>query len=522
MSPAVVVHQGQVPPVSSATREQPKPTHSFDTPCTFIPLTNRPPSPASHELQVYSFGVEAQTIPLSALGKDGKIKPERFIGIQKDTSHQTIYYLSNSDYERVYRAYHRSASSLVANNDVLSDSFFISNRQISVIRLPDQGPRHSSVDRQQSILLSPDEKRYVDALTLFEHSRARGSSDYHALCEFYRGNKSDSRTTFDPLVLEHIPKPAEQCIHNEVMISCIVWNRNGQLSDNQFGKIIQEMHSEVSEETILHALDHAAQKGCGKDEIDRVLGYALARRVAQPSDHSLTFQSAKAEARRRKPHAAERVEEARAVGFDNASLEVQRTRVAPLLERESVLSEIADNAPIPLIEARWTRSVDRKSYAQVTAQESDRLLALADGRTVKVHLQLRYHSRTQMAEPELPGYRASLSFRGNNYELTDVPVIQAGEMPPSRVAAHVVLDNGFSTMYVHGNPLRGSRAPDMLVTDDGLVFTRQGLTRAPGGKDIRVVVNTRGNPITIEQSDVLKNLWHIPYVPIAMDVVGRD
>jgi len=100
-------------------------------------------------------------------------------------------------------------------------------------------------------------------------------------------------------------------------------------------------------------------------------------------------------------------------------------------------------------------------------------------------------------------------------------VIAAGTTPPAGGGAYVVVTNGSPQMYLAGRPLQGNNAPDMLVTSDGHVFTRQTTSQTREGKPIQVVANSSGSPIQANASELLKDAWHIPHIPTAMDIVGR-
>jgi hypothetical protein len=87
--------------------------------------------------------------------------------------------------------------------------------------------------------------------------------------------------------------------------------------------------------------------------------------------------------------------------------------------------------------------------------------------------------------------------------------------------AYVVVSKGKPQMCYRGNILKGDNAPDMLVTHQGEVFTRQSTAQTREGKDIQVVANVKGLSIAPKSSEYLKGAWHIPHIPTAMDVVGR-
>jgi hypothetical protein len=76
-------------------------------------------------------------------------------------------------------------------------------------------------------------------------------------------------------------------------------------------------------------------------------------------------------------------------------------------------------------------------------------------------------------------------------------------------------------MYFQGRPLQGNNAPDMLVTNDGHVFTRQTTIQTSQGKPIQAVANSSGVSIQANASESLKDAWHIPHIPTAMDIAGR-
>jgi hypothetical protein len=232
-------------------------------------------------------------------------------------------------------------------------------------------------------------------------------------------------------------------------------------------------------------------------------------------------QLAKAESRQRHALAEDRLETARKLDFDKQTIETQSERLAPLLKRESTLQEIAEHSPIALgSTSKFTPDSEKRRYAQATVTEKNRQLTLTDGTTIVTDLTVRFHSRTQDKQPELPGYRATIRHNNAQYELTQVPVIKDGmERPDS--GAYVIVTNGSPEMYFGGQRLKGNSAPDMLVTSDGHVFTRQTTSQTREGKPIQVVANSNGVPIQANASESLKDAWHIPHIPTAMDIAGR-
>jgi CHASE3 domain sensor protein len=480
--------------------------------------TSRPKTPTPQELKRYSFGVEAQTIPLDAVGKDGKITPQRFLGVQKDTREGTIYYLSSADYDRVHKAYHPDARAAQAEPGSFNDSFFIQGRQITVVRLPDRGPGTTAIQKDGSLLLSPDEKRYIDALSLHEHKHALGHGEYQAYYDFYRRNDPNQRRTKDT---DQPPALTNQEINDRVAKHLFEAHREGSLSDKEAVQILHEMRASTTENTFYTSLINASSSDRDSQQIDRLLKLM----ESSPANIQVTppdfRQLAKAESRQRHALAEDRLETARKLDFDKQTIETQSERLAPLLKRESTLQEIAEHSPIALgSTSKFTPDSEKRRYAQATVTEKNRQLTLTDGTTIVTDLTVRFHSRTQDKQPELPGYRATIRHNNAQYELTQVPVIKDGmERPDS--GAYVIVTNGSPEMYFGGQRLKGNSAPDMLVTSDGHVFTRQTTSQTREGKPIQVVANSNGVPIQANASESLKDAWHIPHIPTAMDIAGR-
>jgi hypothetical protein len=481
--------------------------------------TSRPKTPTPQDLKKYSFGVEAQTIPLDAVGKDGKITQQRFLGVQKDTREGTIYYLSSADYDRVHKAYHPDARAAQAEPGSLNDSFFIKGRQIAVVRLPDRGPGTTAIQKDGSLLLSPDEKRYIDALSLHEHKHARGHGEYQAYYDFYRRNDPNHRRTKAP---DQPPALTHQETNDLVAKHIFEAHRAGSLSDNEMVKILHEMRASTTEDTFYTSLFNASSSDRDSQQIDRLLKLMESSsanvQVTPPNFRQLE----RAESRQRHALAEDRLRNAAAHGLHNETIETQNERVAPLLKRESTLREIAKHSPIELLPtSQFTPDTQARRYAQATVTEKNRQLTLTDGTTISADLIVRFHSRTQDKQPELPGYRATIRHNNAQYELTKVPVITAGTTRPTDGSAYVVVTNGSPQMYFQGRRLEGNNAPDMLVTSDGHVFTRQTMTQTREGKPIQAVANLNGVPIHANASESLKDAWHIPHIPTAMDIAGR-
>jgi CHASE3 domain sensor protein len=481
--------------------------------------SSRPNAPTPQELKRYSFGVEAQTIPLDTVGRDGKISQQRFLGVQKDTREGTIYYLSSADYDKVHKAYHPEARAAQAESGSLNDSFFIKGRQITVVRLPDRGPGTTAIQRDGSLLLSPDEKRYIDALSLHEHKHALGHGEYQAYYDFYRRNDPNQRRTGDtdqPKALSH------QETNDLVAKHIFEAHRAGSLSDKETVQILHEMRASTTEDTFYKSLFNASSSDRDSQQIDRLLKLMESSsanvQVTPPNFRQL----AKAESRQRHALAEDRLRSAAAHGLHNETIETQNVRVAPLLKRESTLRELAKHSPIELLRtSQFAPDTEARRYAQATVTEKNRQLTLTDGTTIVTDLTVRFHSRTQDRQPELPGYRATIRHNNVQYELTRVPVITAGTTPPSGNDPYVVVTNGSPQMYFQGRPLQGNNAPDMLVTNDGHVFTRQTTIQTSQGKPIQAVANSSGVSIQANASESLKDAWHIPHIPTAMDIAGR-
>ena len=477
--------------------------------------TSRPKTPTPQELKKYSLGVEAQTIPLDAVGKDGKIASKPFLGLQKDTPEGTIYYLSPADYDKVHKAYHRAP---LADHGSLNDSFFIEGRQIIVVRLPDRGPGATPIQKDGSVLLSREEKRYMDALSLHEHKHALGHGEYQAYYDFYRRNDPNQRHTKDTA---QPPALTNQEINDRVAKHLFEAHRAGSLSDKEAVQILHEMRASTTEDTFYKSLINAGSSGRDSQQIDRLLNLmesSSANIEVTPPDFR---QLAKAESRQRQALAEDRLETARKLDFDKQTIETKSERLAPLLKRESTLRELAKHSPIALgSTSKFTPDSEKRRYAQATVTEKNRQLTLTDGTTIVTDLTVRFHSRTQDKQPELPGYRATIRHNNAQYELTQVPVIKDGmERPDS--GAYVIVTNGSPEMYFGGKRLKGNSAPDMLVTSDGHVFTRQTTSQTREGKPIQVVANSNGVPIQANASESLKDAWHIPHIPTAMDIAGR-
>jgi len=481
--------------------------------------TSRPKTPTPQELKGYSFGVEAQTIPLDAVGKDGKSKPQRFLGVQKDTPAGTIYYLSPADYDKVHKAYHRDSQAPQAGAGSVNDSFFIQGRQIIVVRLPDRSSGTTAIQKDGSLLLSRDEKRYMDALSLHEHKHALGHGEYQAYYDFYRRNDPNQRRTKGN---EQRPALTHHEINDLVAKHLLEAHSGGSLSDKEMVQILHEMRASTSEDTLYTALINASSSDRESKQIDRLLELMESTSPnlqVTPPDFK---QRAKAELRQRHALAEDRLRNARELRFDAETIDTQNERVAPLLKREGTLQEIANDSPIGLHPTtQFTPDTQARRYAQATATERNRQFTLTNGTTIVTDLTVRFHSRTQEVHPELPSYRATVRHNNVQYELTQVPVITAGMKTPHGVDAYVVVTNGTPQMYVDGNRLRGKDAPDMLVTADGHVFTRQTTALTREGKPIRVVANSKGEEVRGKTSELLKDVWHIPYIPTAMDIAGR-
>ena len=482
--------------------------------------SSRPKLPTPHELKKYSFGVEAQTIPLDAIGKDGKTTPQRFMGIQKDTLQGTIYYLSPADYHKVHGAYHSNSKASLTGSEVDNDSFFIKGRQITVVRLPDRGLGAPAIQKDGTLLLSPDEKRYLDALSLREHQHALGHGEYKALHEFYRRNDPNKKRSGD---VNQPPALTDQEIQDLVTKHVLELHQRG-LSEDNVVQIFEDMRAATGEHTLLASFLNADPAGQNSKAIESIL---TRMEVTPLNTKSLVMPPGekelyKVELRQRKALTEDRVTLAQTLNFHNDSIETQRARLAPLLKRDSVLQELVTNSPIDLNPStNFVLDTNQRSYAQVAARETNRQFTLTDGTTITADLMVRYHSRTQVHQPELPSYRTTLIHRNAQYELTQIPVIKAGTAHPTHTDAYVVVTNGPPRMYYKGQQLRATNAPDMLVTEQGHVFTRQGIAQTFEGKDIQVVTNAYGVPIKPNASLFLKGAWHIPHIPTAMDVVGR-
>lgn len=478
--------------------------------------TARPEAPDPNDIRRYNFGVEAQTIPLNAIQRDGKIRPERFIGRQKDTEHETIYYLSGADYDRVYQAYHKNTPAEHGVAPTINDSFFAKDRHVSIIRLPNRPQNKSVIGADGGVYLSPEEKRYLDGLAAHAHSHARGHGEYKAYYEFYRRTDPNIRATGEAALL------TPQDINNKVAVHLLELRRTEKLSEHEFDQILGDMKQAVGEDGVLTSLLYAADHEADQAEINRVEGLISSEDSANVSNNTVRGPSRKAAERRRTAANEERVEQAKEVRFDNASVETQKARITPLLELESVRQEIIDNSPIPLLSSSLMLDRRQKKYVQLSATEHDRQFTLADGRVITGTLEVRYHTRTQERDPELPGYRATLRHAGRSYELTDISVIKAGQRPPDGEVNYVVVGKNGPVMYLDGQRCSGWRTPDMLVTADGKVFTRQGVARSASGQDYRVVSNASGVRIREEDSTYLKGKWHIPFIPTATDLAGHD
>ena len=483
--------------------------------------TSRPQSPAPHELRRYSFGVEAQTIPLDAVGHNGKISPQRFIGIQKDTLEGTMYYLAPADYLKVHKAYHNNAKAEANEKEAIHDSFFVKGRQIIVVRLPDREPGTAALQRDGTVLLSREEKRYLDSLSVHEYKHALGHGEYQAYYDFYRRNDPHRRSVSDS---PELASRTHQEINDLIAHHLLELHEMGVLYDDEAVRVLNDMRASTTEETFYSALMNATSSARNPNQINRLLTLVESMpllsqpHTTPPSDR----ERFRAQLRERKALNEVRVEHAKALGFDTESIETQRERLGQILKRESVLRELAEASPIKLNPGtRLTPDLEQRRYVQATAREPNRRITLSDGTTITADLTVRYHSRTQTRDPELPSYRVTL-LRGNaQYELSHLPVIKAGMAPPLDTDTYVVLTNGKPTMHFRHRPLGPQHSPDMIVTDQGLVFTRQGTIQNREGKDIQVVVNSRQEPIREDASTALKGAWHIPHIPTAMDIAGR-
>ena len=483
--------------------------------------TSRPSAPAPDELHRYSFGVEAQTIPLDAVGHNGKITPQRFIGIQKDTLEGTMYYLAPADYLKVHKAYHNNAKAEANEQEATHDSFFVKGRQIIVVRLPDREPGTAALQRDGTVLLSREEKRYLDSLSVHEYKHALGHGEYQAYYDFYRRNDPHRRSASDS---PELASRAHQEINDLIAHHLLELHEMGVLDDDEAVRVLNDMRASTTEETFYSALMNATSSARNPNQINRLLTLVesmplLSQPHTTPPNDKERF---RAQLRERKALNEVRVEHAKALGFDTESIETQRERLGQILKRESVLRELAEASPIKLNPGtRLTPDVEQRRYVQATAREPNRRVTLSDGTTITADLTVRYHSRTQTRDPELPSYRVTL-LRGNaQYELSRLPVIKAGMAPPLDTDTYVVLTNGKPTMHFRHRPLGPQHSPDMIVTDQGLVFTRQGTIQNREGKDIQVVVNSRREPIREDASTALKGAWHIPHIPTAMDIAGR-
>lgn len=509
MPPAVLV------PRPAASQSDASSTGGVVQDFTSLP-TLRPEAPHPENIHRYNFGVEAQTIPLPALQRDGKAKPERFIGRQKDTEHETIYYLSGADYDRVYRAYHKTASTESGGLSVVNDSFYAHDRHVSIIRLPDRPHGKSVLGADGGVYLSREEKRYLDGLAAREHTRARGHSEYQAYYNFHR--------RVDPNIpgISDSPALTPQEINNKVAAHIFELRRTEKISEQEFERVMHEMRHIVGEDSFLSSLLYVANRVMTDTEKDRVESLMFSEHEPITLQSTPKGPSLKAAERRRQASTDDRVEQATKVGFDRFPLETQADRISPLLERESVRKEIADNSPIPLLHSPLSLDLRARGYAHISAVEKNRKFTLVDGTAIAGRLEVRYHSRTQEIDPELPGYRVTLEYAGKSYELADVPVIRTGAIHPPGDVNYVVLRKKGPAMYWNGRPLRGDHAPDMLVTQDGKVFTRQEFRLTKQNKRVGVVANEKGEEIHWKDSHRLKGRWHIPFIPTAMDIVGRD
>ncbi len=515
-------HRAQAPRYVGPVKAEP-----HETVQDFTGLRNSRPhsrdADVERNLHNYHLGVEAQTIPLDAIGPNGKQVPQRFIGTQKDTPQGTIYYLKSSDYDQVYKAYHRDTASGIgteAGAESSNDSFFIPGKGVIVTRLPDR-KGVSTLNPDGTVKLTAEEKRYLDGLAQHEYQHARGLGEYQAYFEFYRKTDPHLHRTKEP---QQPPALSPEQLNDKTFQHLLAIHENGKLTDDALVMSLNDMRATVGVEAFEGIAERAFSDPAREKRVLHALellhtSHASTEMAAQP-----TFLKAqpRVEARRRTPFNQERVLQAQEVGLQNASMSDQKSRLDPLLRRPAVLHEVGDNSPIPLPPGtKMEIDTDRLAYTQVKASEDRRQIPLENGGSVTGSLVFRYHSRTQELTPELPGYRITLNTRTAQYELTDIPVVQAGHAPPSGSRVYVESHNGTHSLIYNNQRLSDYNAPEILVTTDGQVFTRQCITTTPKGKNIQAVANLSGNSVTPSLSEYLKDKWHVPYIPVGMDLTGR-